>query len=156
MSALESKLDALDGVSISSRASQDSVDTLEAKLDTNLDTTVSSRASQASVDALGTVTAHQKIELQVITVDKNKRFLFLTTEAGQPVPAQLVTVQAITVEKNNPVTVQDVTANTTSAMAGSGILEVTINLPKSVEHVQGFVFTVEHSGVYGAIMIDDR
>jgi len=154
LGALEAKLDARLDVAVSTRASQVSVDALEAKLDASLDETVSSRASQASVDALGTVVAQQKVDLQVISVKNNERFLLLATQAGQAVAAELTGVQALSVKKNKPAQAHDVTGDATTVAGAEGILDVTVDLPKKVKNVRVLVFTVEYDGVEGTIMVD--
>ena len=72
--AIESKLDTLD------TASQGSVDAIESKLDANLDTTVSSRASQTSVNNLqGSVDA---LESKIDNLDIMMEFDDLGTKIG--------------------------------------------------------------------------
>ena len=188
--ALEAKLDAIEGkldtnldTTVSSRASQASVDDLdgdiaaleakldaiEGKLDTNLDATVSSRATQTSVDDLeskldsidATLTGPNRINLEAIRIKNKKRYLLVVSLDGATVDTSLVRLLAYRASGKKPVVVHDVTADTTSTVVStgisgvaSGVLDVTVDLPRPARKSNLFQFVVTDSeGNIGTITV---
>ena len=69
----------------------------------------------------------------------------LLLEAGAPVNVTLTSVVVSNGKtKNNPITTQDVTGNASTEVAGLGLFDVTIDLPRSARNAKIFVFQVEH------------
>ena len=88
------------------------------------------------------------VDLQVITVKEKKRYLLVATEAGLPVDVALLPVAGVQVselEDDEPVTFVDVTSDTDPTnVFGTGILDLDIDLPDSVEDAELFQFRVIH------------
>ena len=63
---------------------------------------------------------------------------------GEPVDVELVSVDAVSVRENGPVTVHDVTSDSIGSLAAPGILDVRVDLPEKVKHVKSFRFTVQY------------
>ena len=163
LDTIEAKLDARLDATVSSRATQTSVNTLAASV---LDETDEIDAANAAIEGkldlaaattdvindtfsalVGSVIEMKDVDLQVITVKNKKRYLLVATEVGMPVDVALLPVAGLQVSKlkNNPVTVVDVTSSTTTAnVAGTGILDVDVDLPKSVKSAKLFQFNVVH------------
>ena len=79
--------------------------------------------------------------------DKNKRtlrFLITTTEAGEPVNPEVVSVFVAVDDKKKPAAFVDVTSDTTVTTLRLGIHELVIELPKDLKKAAVFEFIVRH------------
>jgi hypothetical protein len=104
-------------------------------LDTGkLDAAMSSRASQSSLDQglasiLGAVQGQSALSVQIVEIQKRKRYLVYVTLAGAPVSgATLSRIQALEIPENKPAVATDGTASAAVVEIAPGILDVMLNL----------------------------
>ena len=141
-------------VTVSTRATQSSVDDLDADLvahDANIDAdlmahdiNISNRLGTVQT-TLDTVTEMKRVHLQVIEIKEKKRFLLAATEAGEPVDVALIAVQVAGGDDDDEHLIfEDITPSATSAAVKAGILDVKLKLPKAARDAEIFEFRVEH------------
>ena len=147
--AIEAKLDARLDATVSSRATQASLDdhdenldtqtkeiddalaALETKVDnhdTNITNLVNDQTDQID-ETLSTVIDKETLELQVLGVKDNKRFLILATESGVPAATAAVdTVVAVTAKGNKPAVATDVTVHADITVVSPGLFDFSVDL----------------------------
>ncbi len=133
---------------IDSRASQASMDSVEAKLD----------ALQSAVETLQTsISDTSQIAVEAIEVRSQQRYLLSTVIGGLPVNVDLVSVLVVSVGQNKPITVTDVTGYATGTLVATGLLEVTLDLPKKMTDGDILRVTViDANGYSGTVMVQGK
>jgi len=102
-------------------------------LDTSkLDVSVATRASQASIDSLtSSVSTQQQLQMQIVEMDRSKRYLVYLTKDGSPVSgATLQGMQVITTDKNKAAVATALTA--TDREIAPGIHDVSFDVKGEV------------------------
>jgi hypothetical protein len=105
-------------------------------LDTGkLDAAMSSRASQSSLDAgiaslLAAMNSQAALSVEIIEIQKRKRYLVHVTLAGAPVSGgALSRIRLLELTDHKPAVATDGTADATVVEVAPGILDITLNVP---------------------------
>ncbi len=156
--AIAPKIDALGA---STAAGLTAIQLKVSALDTGkLDAATSTRASQTSMDAgfaslLGAVRGQDALAVQVVEIQKRKRYLVYVTVAGAPVSgAALARFLALDINDNKGGVAVDGTAGATIVEIAPGILDVTLNVPGG--KTDAVAVTVTRGGMTGSTILQAK